>query len=171
MDHGAHVASSPGPLSQLLMLHAAWRLVHTRCIVISVHLVATNVYLTWYAMYIVQHFMELLLVSCYTCGRESGKVLYMHWVIPAPCVRRVQSDCSFLALPWYARMQKLHISVKHCKPIEGIGKHTPHNINHNVTSHTTGNYCIPAQQFDVWHFTRLSPTGVKDWLRKTKLLL
>ena len=54
------------------------------------------------------------------------------------------------------------VSVKHCDSIEGIGKRVPRNINHNVTSHTTGNYCIPERQLDVWHFTRLSPTGVYE---------
>ena len=74
MDHGAHVASSPGPLSQLLMLHAAWPSAHEVHCYFSVHLVATNVYLTWYAMYIVQHFMELLLL-CFAdqLSRGEGK--------------------------------------------------------------------------------------------------
>ena len=44
----------------------------------------------------------------------------------------------------HAQMQKLHISVKHYESIQVLGKHVPRNINHNVMSHTTVNYCNPV---------------------------
>ena len=51
--------------------------------------------------------------------------------------------------------------------IEVIGKHAPRNINCNVTSRNTVNFCILAEQLHVFQVTKSSPAGVRGWLCET----
>ena len=77
---------------------------------------------------------------------------------------------AFLRCHGHARAQIPRIVIKHRAFIEMIGKRAPRNINCNVTSRKTANFCIPAEQLRVLQVTRPSPAGVRGWLRETKAI-
>ena len=76
---------------------------------------------------------------------------------------------AFLHSHGNARAQISCVVIQHRVLIERIGKRTPRNINCNVTSRKTANFCIPAEQLRVLQVTRPSPAGVRGWLRETSI--
>ena len=80
---------------------------------------------------------------------------------------------AFLRCHGHAWAQISCVVIKHHALIEVlvIGKCAPHNINCNVSSRKTVNFCIPVEQLHILQVTRPSPAGVRGWLCETRCCL
>ena len=70
---------------------------------------------------------------------------------------------AFLHCHGHTRAQIPRIVIKHRALIEMIGKRMPCNINCNVTSHKTANFCIPAEQLCLLHIASHQTGATRDY--------